>query len=226
MRDLAPAYRAAFPFPHAVVDDFIPDAALVRDAVRAIESVPEEGWIRREQHGAQVGKTWIEDTMWLPSPARELLLSFNEPEALQAMSALTGIPDLLPDPRFVGGGVHRVAPGGRLEIHSDFNFHPTLKLHRRVNALLYLNEGWDDAWGGHLELWERDMSACARKISPIFNRLAVFTITDQAFHGHPHPLACPPGRDRLSLALYYYTRTRPVSELSAAHWAQWQRRPG
>ena len=36
--------------------------------------------------------------------------------------------------------------------------HDRLDLDRRLNVIVYLNEGWDPDWGGALELWSRDMS--------------------------------------------------------------------
>ena len=60
---------------------------------------------------------------------------------------------------------------------------------------------------GHLELWNANMSRCVQRIAPVFNRMAIFTVTDDAYHGHPHPLASPPGIYRYALQLVYYTRT-------------------
>jgi Rps23 Pro-64 3,4-dihydroxylase Tpa1-like proline 4-hydroxylase len=135
---------------------------------------------------------------------------------------MTGIPDLEPDPDFLGGGVHVSHRGGRLQVHADFNLHPVSGHHRRKNALLFLNRDWDPLWNGQLELWERDLSRPVVSINPNFNRLVVFTITDDAFHGVPMTIRCPPSRKRLSLALYYYTLERPDDEKSPFHWATWQ----
>ena len=74
----------------------------------------------------------------------------------------------------------------------------------RVNLFLYLNADWDDAWGGHLELWDRELTRCEQRIAPLRNRLVIFASTDFSFHGHPTPLTCPPDRTRRSLAVYYY----------------------
>jgi len=51
-----------------------------------------------------------------------------------------------------------------------------------------------------------------RKILPIANRVALFHTGTRSLHGHPHPLTCPPGRRRNSLAVYYYLRDRPATE--------------
>jgi len=95
-------------------------------------------------------------------------------------------------------------------------------MHRRVNALLFLNKDWDPSWNGQLELWARDLSRPVASIEPGFNRLVVFAITDDAFHGVPAVIACPPDRKRFSLALYYYTADRPEEEKAPFHWASWQ----
>jgi Rps23 Pro-64 3,4-dihydroxylase Tpa1-like proline 4-hydroxylase len=133
------------------------------------------------------------------------------------LEALTGIEGLIPAPYFGGGGLHQIEPGGFLKIHADFNVHPKLKLDRRLNMLVYLNKDWRDEYGGHLELWDRDLSACRKKILPSFNRTVIFSTTDTSFHGHPHPLTAPVGMSRKSVSLYYYTAGRPEAERSAPH---------
>ena len=97
-------------------------------------------------------------------------------------------------------------------MHADFNRHERLKLDRRVNTFVYMNEDWPDAFGGHLELWNRRMDQCVQRIAPVFNRLVVFSTTDFTYHGHPEPLACPAHRSRRSFALYFYTNGRPAGE--------------
>ena len=91
---------------------------------------------------------------------------------LDFLQKLTGIKQrLIPDPYLFGAGLHEIKKGGFLKIHSDFNVHPQLNLNRRLNLLLYLNKDWKEEWGGHLELWDRDMKSCKVKISPNFNKL-------------------------------------------------------
>lgn len=159
---------------------------------------------------------------------RSLIAELNSAEFLQFLEALTGIEGLIADPYYEGGGIHEIRRGGFLKIHTDFNYHKKLKLDRRINVLLYLNDDWDESYGGELELWNQDMSTCIRKIQPIINRLVVFSTTDTSFHGHPVPLTCPEDRSRRSLALYYYTNGRPESEVEFKHSVStnYQQRPG
>jgi hypothetical protein len=41
----------------------------------------------------------------------------------------------------------------------------------------------------------------------------LFETNDISYHGHPDPLQCPEGVFRKSIALYYYTPTRPDTEV-------------
>jgi len=81
--------------------------------------------------------------------------------------------------------------------------HPTWR--RRVNLILYLNEGWQEDWGGAIELWDRGMTRCVVKVSPLLNHAVIFSTNEDSYHGFPDPLTCPEGVTRKSVALYYYT---------------------
>jgi Rps23 Pro-64 3,4-dihydroxylase Tpa1-like proline 4-hydroxylase len=159
---------------------------------------------------------------------------------VQVLERLTGIPRLLADPHLRGGGMHSTARGGYLKLHADFNFHQDFGLFRRVNVFLFLNDGWEEEWGGHLELWNEAMQApggggtsgsggggsAVARLLPIFNRMVIFTSTSASYHGHPDPLACPVGRARNSLAMYYYTKERPADEQPQARSTAFRLRPG
>ena len=91
------------------------------------------------------------------------------------------------------------------KIHTDFNWHEKIKLHRKLNILIYLNDIWDESWGGHLELWSKDMKKCQLKIPPLINKTVIFHTDDDSPHGHPEPLNCPKNILRNSIALSYYS---------------------
>ena len=143
---------------------------------------------------------------------KNLIHYLNSEPFLNALSILTGIQNLLPDPSLAGGGYHEIKPGGFLKIHADFNVHPRYKLDRRLNLLIYLNPNWEKSYGGDFELWDDKMKKCVKKIPPLFNNVAIFSTTSNSYHGHPNPLTCPPNRTRKSIALYYYTNGRPKEE--------------
>lgn len=198
----AQAYAAALPFAHAVFDDFLPPA-LVAPVLAAFPRAGDISWKRYNNQNEN--KLEFRQVEQLAPTLRELLHFLNSAPVLRFLERLTGIRGLISDPYFAGGGLHQIERGGKLGIHADFNRLEGLELNRRLNLLLYLNENWVDEYGGHLELWEQDRSRCAQRVLPIFNRCVVFSTTDTAFHGHPHPLACPEGWTRKSVATYYYT---------------------
>ena len=150
-----------------------------------------------------------------PEKISSFLSFLNSFKFLSFLQKLTGIKEsLVPDPYFFGGGLHQIKRGGFLKVHADFNYHPQMKLDRRLNLLIYLNEDWQDEWGGFLELWDKDMKKCVKKLSPKFNNVVVFNTNDYSFHGHPDPLNCPENISRKSIALYYYSNGRPASEIN------------
>lgn len=198
----SPDYRSADPFPHVVIDDFLPEGVL--DAV--LSEFPSPGDIEWWTFDSpQEKKLGTVDDRVMGAATRHLLAELNSATMIDFLQSLTGIKGLVPDPHFYGGGLHQIESGGFLKVHADFNIHPTTNLERRLNLLIYLNKNWDPSYEGALELWNRDMTACARRIDPEFNRCVIFTTTDHSYHGHPVPLRTPPGLTRKSLAMYYYS---------------------
>lgn len=214
-RQLQERYPKAEPFPHVVLDGLFDDDAL--DAVLVEFPGPEGMKWRQFDTPLEKKLGYYHETSTISKTVRDFLNEMNSFEMLLWLEAVTGIEGLIPDPYFGGGGLHQIEPGGFLKVHADFNVHPKLKLDRRLNMLVYLNRGWRDEYGGHLELWDRDKTTCRKKILPLFNRTVIFSTTDTSFHGHPHPLMSPSGTSRKSVSLYYYTAGRPESERSAPH---------
>lgn len=202
-------YASAEPFPHCVIDGLFPEEAL-NGVLAEFPDVKSPVW--KEYKNYHEGKLETQGEGNIGVFSSLLLYQFNSAPFLRFLEELTGIEQLIPDPYFIGGGLHQSPRGGKLGVHADFARHGTLPLDRRLNVLIYLNRDWKDEYGGHLELWARDMSRCVQKIAPIYNRMVVFNVTDWAFHGLPEPLTCPEGMTRKSIALYYFTNGRPAGE--------------
>ncbi|MGQ0779045.1 MAG: 2OG-Fe(II) oxygenase [Pseudonocardiales bacterium] len=216
-------YAAGSPFPHVVIDDFLPPEVL-EPVLTEFPEPPDAKW--EEFDNAREVKLALSDTERLGPVTRHLLAEFNSQVFIEFLERLTGIEGLVPDPHYVGGGLHQIRTGGFLKVHADFNRHSRLQLDRRLNGLLYLNKDWPEEWGGHLQLWDREMTGCVHRVLPVFNRFLLFSTTDDANHGHPDPLCCPPDRARRSMALYYYTNGRPEHEVNADHTTLFKLRPG
>ena len=218
-------YAKAKPFPHIVIDNFLPDESILDQILEEYPKAEDIDWQKFENKAEK--KLANKHERYMGDNTRFLLYQFNSSTFISFLESLTGIDGIIPDPHFEGGGLHQIERGGYLKLHVDFNRNKKLCLDRRLNLLLYLNKDWKEEYGGYLELWDKDVTQCGKKILPIFNRLVIFTTTDFTYHGHPEPLTCPEGWTRKSLALYYYTNGRPAEEISEKeHSTIFQARPG
>jgi len=144
-----------------------------------------------------------------------LIAALKSREFIQFLEQLSGIRPLYADENNFGSGLHQITRGGALQIHADFRLHPRTQMERRVNTFLFFNRDWnEDEWGGHQELWDRNVTRCHARIAPLFNRMIIFTPHDFSYHGHPEPLKVAPHRSRRSLAMYFYSPIpRPQSTI-------------
>ena len=222
--ELSADYCFAEPFPHVVVDNFLPEAV----ARLALEHFPRDALA--SDRVFDMGYAGLHKRQILPedcdAQARQLFQFFNSRPILQFLEGLTTIEALIPDPYFNGGGYHETSRGGKLGIHADFRVNEQLHLHRRLNVIIYLNEAWDASYGGGLELWSRDMKKKEREVAPLFNRCVVFNTDATSYHGHPDPLTTPDGVVRRSIALYYYTASKEIYNEMPNTSTMYQSRPG
>lgn len=212
-------FLRATPFGHCVIDGFLDDAF----ARRLLQEFPdfERGNCLNED-GAVGGKSTFERIAGLGGSFRDLDECVQSAPFLQLIARITGVPDLLYDADYFGGGTHENRHGQSLDSHIDFNYHPHTGWHRRLNLIIYLNPEWEADWGGALELhrdpYDPDHDQVVR-IEPVFNRCVVFETTEHSWHGFER-IALPPQRQALgrkSVALYFYTRERPAVQTASAH---------
>jgi len=219
--EIQEAYNQGVPFPHTVIDDFLPPSILQA----CLDTFPDRlgsddvGYDRAQE---RLKSQFNPDS--LSGPTRTLFYSFNSRPFIQVLENITGIKGLIPDPYFLGAGFHNIAQGGHLSVHADFNHHKPLNLERRINVLIYLNEDWTDDYGGQLELWDEPMEHKVKSVVPIFNRCVIFNTTSNSYHGNPQPVNHPKNISRKSIALYYYTST--WSAAKREHTTQFKPRPG
>lgn len=206
--DLMGEYAFAEPYPHIVIDNFLPTEM----AEQLLAHFPEDAKAHDKTYQKGYGGTHKRQILPYDCDAymRDAFAFFNSAAMLQFLEGVTNIRGLLPDPYFSGGGLHETSNGGLLGIHADFRVNESLQTLRRVNMLIYLNKDWQDAYGGKLELWDREMTAVVKSVAPVFNRCVIFNTDEDSFHGHPDPLMLPDGVTRRSIALYYYT-AMPIS---------------
>jgi Rps23 Pro-64 3,4-dihydroxylase Tpa1-like proline 4-hydroxylase len=220
-------FSSGDPFPHIYLDNVFPESfvtCLLSEFPHEDDAIWDRSFIEDIQ--VKLRTNWKSE-LDMTDSARELIHFLNSGEFLKAVSELTGIERLISDPYLTGGGLNCILPGGLLDVHADGNWHDDMGVHRRLNAILYLNRNWMSEWGGQFELWDRELKGCKTKIEPLANRLMIFETHDFSYHGHPHPLQCPEGNSRKSAIVYYYTsEPRPQDQIlrSEPHRALWRRR--
>lgn len=224
---LRAAFRTAEPFPHVVIEQFFEPDTMVALA----EQFPSfEARNALNEFGEVGGKAVVTQLATLGPAYRELQQYLNSRPFLEAMSALTGIPDLLPDPALYGGGTHENVEGQELDAHVDYNYINGGSLHRRLNLLLYFNPEWDESWGGCIELHSNPRRPAENQIkqfAPLYNRALIFETSEHSWHGF-RKIVLPgdrKGLTRRSLAVYLYTRTRPEDEIAPPHSTFYVQRP-
>ena len=215
---LAARYQSAEPFPHIHLERFL-DPSLARELAHEFPRAGTAAWTQYKHYNEN--KLGLTKRDQLPHGLGLLIDELNGPEFTAALSRLTGIPHLIADPTLEGGGLHQSGPKGFLNIHADFTVHHHHShWRRRVNLILYLNEGWEESWGGAIELWDRGMTHCVTKIAPLLNHAVIFSTDEDSYHGFPDALTCPEGVTRKSVALYYYTEEAVVNARSTNYRAR------
>lgn len=202
-------FRNKEPFDHVVIDNFL-DKNFAKKLKNNFPSPSQQKWWLYDNPLEK--KLAFNDLSKLDSIFTEFFIELNSSHFINWLSEISGL-KLNADESLRGGGLHLIKRGGKLDVHEDFNIHKDLGMLRSLNLILYLNEGWKESWGGHLELWNADMTKLCKKISPIFNRAVIFRTDTNSNHGHPHPLACPEDRFRISLACYYYRKVENIESI-------------
>jgi hypothetical protein len=165
----------------------------------------------------QQSKRACADLDMIPEPFRALIRELSAPRFLRALEQITGIKQLLPDPYLVGGGLHLSGPGGILSPHTDFHCYRALSLLRRINVLVYPNEGWSLQDGGCVSVYDREDHA-VQTVVPDWGRSSSSAPMTSRY-GFRVPIA--EGKWRRSVALYYYIAA-PADNFSGDETTYWR----
>lgn len=215
---LAREFQDADPFRHVVIPNFFTPEM----AQRLLDDFPRfEGRFARGETGDVGRKAVHREVREISDAYRDVDDFLQTPELLNFMSKITGIPDLLYDFAYHGGGTHENVDGASLYPHVDFNYHPK-GWHRRLNLIIYLSPEWEEQWGGILELhsnpWDPSTDH-AKSVLTTFNYAVLFETTEHSWHGF-RQINLPEDRrhlSRKSFAIYLYTKDRPAHQATASH---------
>jgi Rps23 Pro-64 3,4-dihydroxylase Tpa1-like proline 4-hydroxylase len=221
-------FQSAAPFRHLVIDSFLTPEVCC-ELMAEFPAFDREH--ARNEMGDVGGKAVFQNLPELGPAYARLDAMLRSREFLEFVGQITGIPGLIYDPKYVGGGTHENLHGQELDPHVDFNYHPTAQLHRRLNLIVFLNPEWREEWGGALELhvnpWLPPEEDSVRTIVPIANRCVIFETTENSWHGFKR-IELPADKRQLSrrsIAVYYYTKSRPENELAPSHATVYVPRP-
>jgi hypothetical protein len=216
--ELCAVYRGAKPFPHVVIDDFLTASF----AQRLLDQFPSFERGNNVGDDGKVGnKATFEKIRGLGRDYAALDDLIQSREFLQLIETITGIPALIYDPFYLGGGTHENRQDQSLQAHIDFNYHPSEGWHRRLNLIVYLNHDWEQRWGGNLELYSdpyKDKQPQAI-VAPVFNRCVIFGTSEKSWHGFDQ-IRLPAEKSQISrksIALYFYSKDRPSEEIAGRH---------
>jgi hypothetical protein len=200
------AFIGAKPYPHLVIEGFLREASF-REVVASLPP-PVEG---QRSSDYVFAKNKFENPAFDGS-ARVLAELRDELTSRQFADFLTVVygKSVFIDDYFVGGGLHQGGAGSFLDMHADFSRHPVQREWvRELNILLYLNDGYQEAWGGHLEMQHGETGEIGR-VAPSANRAVIMLTKEHTLHGYK-PISFPPGRYRTSLASYAYSHDADFS---------------
>lgn len=203
IEELSEKFRQAKPFPHIVLDGLFPNE-LVDGVLGEMPEVSDgEKWV--QENDQRIKKFNLRSATELGEAGFQFGALVHSADFLYMLSELTGIWNLLPDPYLQGSGYSTLPRTGFFHIHADRNTAYGLGLRRRIAVITFLNKNWKPEYGGQLELWNADATACEVVIEPEFNRTIVFELGSKNFHGVPNVVKCPEGQARRSFQIYYHT---------------------
>ena len=130
--------------------------------------------------------------------------SIQSDEFAKFMTDITGVEGLRTTRDSLGSGLHQGGEGSYVDVHIDVNYNPKTNLWRRINLLIYLNKEWKEEYGGHLEIWDKEMKNCEHRVLPSHNRAIVFYTDENSPHGYSR-INIPEGESRKSFYTYFFT---------------------
>ncbi|KZW98853.1 hypothetical protein JL49_20900 [Pseudoalteromonas luteoviolacea] len=205
IESLSEQFLSAAPFEHLVIDNFCNEEKL-RSALKAIPD-PVDANVNRSRDFIFAKNKFekadfdqLDDNL---ATVKGELLS----ERFAKLVSDIAKQDIFIDPSFHGGGLHQGGAGSFLNMHADFNYHPLNKSwFRNINILLYLNDNWQQSYGGELKLINKhDPQRKEYLIEPKFNRAVIMFTREHTLHGYD-PIQFPEGMYRRSIAAYGYTK--------------------
>jgi Rps23 Pro-64 3,4-dihydroxylase Tpa1-like proline 4-hydroxylase len=160
----------------AVIDDVLP-VDIATSIWRAFPAVDKMRLLSSFREHKYTSKSL--DTM--DPLIHDALFAFQTSEVIAEVARITGIRDMVGDPKLYAGGISAMTKGHFLNPHIDNSHDFEGKRYRVLNLLYYVTPGWMSEFGGNLELWD-DRVRKRIEIPSVFNRLVIMETNQTSFH--------------------------------------------
>jgi len=198
------------PFMYFIKDNCL-DIEFAKKCQEEILNIENTKWDRYDNPFEK--KYTLRDKENLPSHLSKLFNYLVSDKWLDILGTIMKV-KLYNDPTKNWWGIHKYENGDYLDIHSDAGIHPITKQKKHCTLGIYLSKDWSVENKGELELWDGTdininpkLLECKKKIVPYFNRLIVFTNTNNAWHGNPTPVICK-NEKRIFVTISYLSNTK------------------
>lgn len=198
-RDYHVDFTNNHPVPWLLFENFLP-SAVHRKIYNEIDLIPSHHMRSFTRNGSYMEE--LNSFSNYPF-LRGICHEFNSSEFVTWLEQITSQLKLIPDPHLIGAGLMKSYRGDSLKMHTDFNWNEELHLNRKVNVIYYCSSYWEDTWGGHLHLQDKNNSNTT-VIPHKPNSLLIWLYDSKLWHGHPEPLNCPQHVSRNGLRFFYY----------------------
>lgn len=200
-------YNKIKPFPYISQDNIL-NEEFAHKLQQEIINIPEVAWDRYENPFES--KFTLRDKFNFPENLKKLFEELESDNFIEQLSNICGY-KLIRDPTRNFWGVHKYNNGDKLDIHVDAGLHPATKQKKQVTFGIYLSANWKEEFGCELEIWRGDSAESndaklyekVASITPMFNRMVMFTCNDYAWHGNPEPAMCPEDSKRIFITISY-----------------------
>lgn len=151
----------------------------------------------------------------------EIIYAFQDESVVEEVRKIGHLNHIFPDRNLYAGGISMMGKGQYLNPHLDNSHDKDRELWRVLNLLYYVTPGWEEPFGGNLELWPDGMDKPQQTIFSKFNRLAVM-----ATHGASLHSVSPVVHNgfRCCVSNYYFS-DEPIRDSDRFHVTSFRGRP-
>lgn len=158
---------------------------------------------------------------WYNKVVEEIIYAFQDPKVVGTISEITGIRPLYPDATLYAAGISLMAKDNFLNPHVDNSHDGAGKRYRALNLLYYVTPGWQESYGGNLELWDLGVRYPCRTIPAKFNSLVIMATHKESWHSVNRVLY---DGQRCCVSNYYFS-PHPVDGREGFHVTSFRGRP-